>query len=327
MSVRVVPTVEEIELAARASTRLRSFAAAARTALDEETGARSRSSSRRSTRSARSRAAAPWSLDARGGAARTADSRRPATSARASHTRRAPRGSRAGFVGRIANPRKVAAMRRLGARVEVGGEDFDAAIATAAAFAAEHGSALRPGRPTTRDRGRRRDDGRRADRAPGVLPHVALVPVGNGALIIGVGAWLRPPAPGVRSSASCAEGAPAPADSWRRRAPLASASATTVADGSASGSRSPRSVAGMLDLVDDMVSSARPSCAPRCAGSRTSPACSSRRRAPPGSPRCWTSRRVPRRDRVHPAVRREPPAGRARNGHLSGGRIRAPPGH
>ena len=36
------------------------------------------------------------------------------------------------FVGRTANPGKVDAMRRLGAHVEVGGEDYDAAIATAA---------------------------------------------------------------------------------------------------------------------------------------------------------------------------------------------------
>ena len=51
----------------------------------------------------------------------------------------------------------------------------------------------------------------------------------------------------------CAEGAPAPALSWRRREAVASERVATVADGIGIREPFPESVAGMLELVDDMV--------------------------------------------------------------------------
>ena len=74
------------------------------------------------------------------------------------------------FVGRSANPGKVDAMRRLGAAVQVGGEDYDAAIDTARSFAAGRRAAVRAGRPRPVDRRRRRHDGGRADRLPASSP-------------------------------------------------------------------------------------------------------------------------------------------------------------
>ena len=156
------------------------------------------------------------------------------------------------FVGRSANPGKVEAMRRArrrrrggrrglrrvdrdGARVRGGAglrlvqDGRDPWIAAGAATIAVELTAA------------------------GVLPDVALVPVGNSALILGVAVWLRDARPDVRVVGVCAEGAPAPALSWRRREAVASERVDTVADGIGIRAPFPESVAGMLELVDDMV--------------------------------------------------------------------------
>jgi threonine dehydratase len=154
------------------------------------------------------------------------------------------------FVGRTANPGKVEAMRRLGARVEVGGEDYDAAIETARAFAEGEGLRfVQDGRDPWIAAGA----GTLAREAAeaGAAPDVALVPVGNSALILGVAAWLRPR--GVRIVGVCAEGAPAPALSWRERRPVASERVATIADGIGVREPFPESVDAMVEHVDDMV--------------------------------------------------------------------------
>jgi threonine dehydratase len=156
------------------------------------------------------------------------------------------------FVGRGANPGKVTAMRRLGADVQVGGDDYDAAIDTARGFAAERGLRfLQDGRDPWIAAGA--GTMARELTAEGFEPDVALVPVGNSALILGIAVWLRHACPGVRIVGVCAEGAPAPALSWRAGHAVASESVATVADGI--GIRAPfeESVAGMRELVDDMV--------------------------------------------------------------------------
>src|SRR5215207_9443416 len=175
------------------------------------------------------------------------------------------------FVGAAANPGKVEAMRRLGARVEVGGEDYDAAIETARAFAEEHGLRfVQDGRDPWIAAGA----GTMALELTeaGFLPDVALVPVGNSALILGVAVWLRAHAPGVRVIGVCAEGAPAPALSWRRREAVASERVDTVADGIGIRAPFPESIAGMLELVDDMVLLVEPAGAAGVAALRDDPA-------------------------------------------------------
>jgi threonine dehydratase len=57
----------------------------------------------------------------------------------------------------------------------------------------------------------------------------------------------------VRVVGVCAEGAPAPALSWRQRRPVASERVDTVADGIGVREPFPESVAGMVELVDDML--------------------------------------------------------------------------
>ncbi len=85
------------------------------------------------------------------------------------------------------------------------------------------------------------------------MPAVAAVPVGNGALINGVGSWLRHAAPGCRVLGVQAEAAAAMTLSWRAGRPIDTDSADTYADGIASRVAIPRAVELMRGRVDDMV--------------------------------------------------------------------------
>ena len=156
------------------------------------------------------------------------------------------------FVAASANPSKVEAMRRLGASVEVGGNDYHAAISTAQTFAEQHGlHFVQDGHEPWIAAGAATMAVETTDM--GVVPDVALVPVGNSALILGIARWLRHHRADIRVVGVCAEEAPAPALSWRQGTPVASAATATVADGIGVREPFPESVAGMLEYVDDMV--------------------------------------------------------------------------
>jgi threonine dehydratase len=161
------------------------------------------------------------------------------------------------FASRRANPGKLTRMRALGADVQEVGEDFDAAVAAARDHAAQSGAYfLVDG-----------DDDRIAAGAAtvaleltdaveaGALPSPAVVsvPVGNGALINGVGSWLRAAAPDCRVLGVQAEGAPAMTLSWRAGRPIDTERAETYADGIAARVSIPRAVEPMEGRVDDMV--------------------------------------------------------------------------
>jgi threonine dehydratase len=156
-----------------------------------------------------------------------------------------------------ANPAKVAAMRRLGADVRTVGEDFDAARLAAAdladgsswhllvdgedpwiaigagTIALELGDAISRGDLPALDR--------------------FYVPVGNGALIAGIGTWFRslPSAP--RIIGVQAAGAPAMTLSWRERRAIETASADTIADGIAARVPVPAALELMIEVVDEML--------------------------------------------------------------------------
>jgi threonine dehydratase len=161
------------------------------------------------------------------------------------------------FASVHANHAKIVRMRALGADVIEVGEDFDEARAASEAFAREHdGELLVDG-----------DDPRISTGAAtlglevtegveaGVLPSPAVVsvPVGNGALINGVGSWLRVAAPGCRVVGVQAMAAPAMTLSWRAARPIDTDSAATYADGIASRVAIPRAVELMAGRVDDML--------------------------------------------------------------------------
>ena len=115
------------------------------------------------------------------------------------------------FASTNAVPQKIEAMRKLGAEVVLEGEDFDSAKEVARAFAQERDAEFV-------------EDGAHASIAEGAgtialeLTEAAkldavLVPLGNGALAGGVGAWIKHEMPKARMVAVSARGAPSMAES------------------------------------------------------------------------------------------------------------------
>jgi threonine dehydratase len=156
-----------------------------------------------------------------------------------------------------ANPMKVAAMRRLGAEVRMVGEDFDAAREAAADFATEGDwhllidgddpwIAIGAGTVALElTDGMARSDLPPLDRF--------YVPVGNGALIAGIGTWLRSAAAATRVIGVQAAGAPAMTLSWRERRPIETPRADTIADGIAARVPVPAALELMFEVVDEML--------------------------------------------------------------------------
>ncbi|MFL5580095.1 MAG: threonine/serine dehydratase [Gemmatimonadaceae bacterium] len=156
------------------------------------------------------------------------------------------------FAAESANALKLAAMRRLGADVRLAGADFDAAKSHARAYAAEAGALYV-------------EDGALPEIAEGAgtmaleatesagAPDVALVPLGNGALVTGVGAWLKHAAPATRVVAVVASGAPAMLRSFEAGRAVPTARADTIADGIAVREPVPWAVGQMRGTVDEVV--------------------------------------------------------------------------
>ena len=155
------------------------------------------------------------------------------------------------FAATTADPAKVARMRSLGAEVRLAGTDFDAAKEEALRFAEQHGFGLMV-------------DGREPAIAEGAgtialelcqWPQpidAVIVPVGNGALINGIGRWMRK---SVRLSGDrgLREGAPAMAQSWQSGRVCTTESAETAADTIAVRIPVQQAIEEMLTTVDEMV--------------------------------------------------------------------------
>jgi threonine dehydratase len=156
------------------------------------------------------------------------------------------------FAAETASPLKIEAMRRLGAEVILHGSDLDAAKAEARAFAAERAF-------------RFVEDGAEPAIAEGAgtialeitdaLPSLdaVFVPLGNGALATGMGAWLRHCSPQTRIIAVTAAGAPCMAHSVEAGQPLETPSVDTIADGIAVRVPVPFAVSSLRDTVDEVV--------------------------------------------------------------------------
>lgn len=160
------------------------------------------------------------------------------------------------FAATTANPAKVAAMRRLGADVRTVGEDFDAARVAAAEHAEARGWHLVvDGQDPWISIGAGTMALELTDAiARGDLPELErfYVPVGNGALIAGIGTWLRSAAPATRVIGVQAAMAPAMTLSWRERRPIETPRAETIADGIAARVPVPEALELMFDAVDEM---------------------------------------------------------------------------
>lgn len=156
------------------------------------------------------------------------------------------------FAAEAANPLKVERMRRLGAQVVLAGRDFDEAKDAARDFAEREGV-------------RFVEDGREAAIAEGAgtigleltrwpRPFDAvLVPLGNGALLSGVGRWLKAKSPQTEVIGVCAAGAAAMEQSLRRGRVVETESANTIADGIAVRVPVPEAVEDLRGLVDDVL--------------------------------------------------------------------------
>jgi threonine dehydratase len=161
------------------------------------------------------------------------------------------------FCSTRANRGKVARMRALGAQVIEAGEDFDTARGVSETYAAEHDAELLVDGDDPRistgaaSLAVELTDAVAAGHLP--APAVIAVPVGNGALLNGVGSWLRAAAPDCRILGVQAKLADAMTRSWRAGQPVDTDAAATYADGIASRVAIPRAVELMTGRVDDMV--------------------------------------------------------------------------
>lgn len=157
------------------------------------------------------------------------------------------------FAAETANPFKVARMRQLGAHVQLAGRDFDAAKDAARDYAADRPGALHV------------EDGREAaiaegagtiavelDRWPEPLD-VVLVPLGNGALLAGMGTWLRAHRPDTRVIGVCAARAPAMALSLDAGRPVVTQRADSIADGIAVRVPVPEALDDLRGIVDEVL--------------------------------------------------------------------------
>lgn len=151
-----------------------------------------------------------------------------------------------------ANPLKVERMRALGAEVRLHGEDFDAAKLEAKRCAAGTGmrmveDSLEPA--TGEGAGTM---GVELLRWPEAFD-AAVVPLGNGAMLTGIGRWLKAHAPRTRVVGAAARGAPAMYDSWRTGRVVEYESIETIADGIGVRLPIPEVVRDMEGVVDDVL--------------------------------------------------------------------------
>ena len=156
-----------------------------------------------------------------------------------------------------ANPRKTERIRRFGADLRLVGRDFDEARAASEAFAEEQGFVLLvDGEDVAVAAGAATLALELTDAADrGDLPPIAnaYIPVGNGALVVGVGAWIRERGGECRVVGVQAEGAPSMERSWRAGRPIETEQAATYAEGIATRVPVAEAVAQLAGRIDDML--------------------------------------------------------------------------
>ena len=156
------------------------------------------------------------------------------------------------FCALNASPLKVELMRALGAEVILDGEDFDAAKEAAVRHARSTGATfVEDGSlaPIAEGAGTIALELCRMEEPLGAI----LVPLGDGALVSGVGLWLRRASPSTRVIGVAAEGAPAMDLSWRAGRVVSTDSISTIADGIAVRVPVPRAFDHMRGNVDEVM--------------------------------------------------------------------------
>jgi threonine dehydratase len=151
-----------------------------------------------------------------------------------------------------ANPLKIDRMRALGAEVRPHGEDFDASKLEAFAFAQHEGLRMvADGFDVEASEGA-------ATMAIELLAHgdsydAVLVPLGNGAMLTGIGRWFKTASPATQVIGVSASGADAMEKSWRKKEIMRAESINTIADGIGVRLPIPEAVEDMMDTVDDVL--------------------------------------------------------------------------
>jgi threonine dehydratase len=156
------------------------------------------------------------------------------------------------FASVNANPLKVERMRALGADVHLHGEDFDASKEEALRFAAAHGLRMvADGLDPEASIGAGTIAMELAGR--GAQLDAVLVPLGNGAMLTGIGRWMKAASPHTKVIGVQSAGADAMEKSWRTGKLVFPDRIITIADGI--GVRVPiaEAVADMAETVDDVV--------------------------------------------------------------------------
>ncbi len=156
------------------------------------------------------------------------------------------------YAAENANATKIERMRQLGADVRLSGRDFDAAKEHAHKFAEETGArfvvdGLEPA----------------VSEGAGTISvelcrwhapfDVVLIPLGDGALLAGMGLWMKAHSPATRIIGVCAAGAPVMQMSWRDHKIRRTESADTIADGIAAREPVPEALADVESVVDEIL--------------------------------------------------------------------------
>jgi threonine dehydratase len=155
------------------------------------------------------------------------------------------------FVPEGSSAAKLELLRTLGAELEVGGRDLDEAKEAALAYAGDRGL------PFFEDGAEPAQYEGYGDIADEILaqgrPDAVLVPVGNGALLAGIGLRFAERSPATRRIGVVAAGAPVMARSFAAGHPVQSESSDTFADGMAVRVAIPRAVQALAQAADEMV--------------------------------------------------------------------------
>jgi threonine dehydratase len=156
------------------------------------------------------------------------------------------------FAAVSANPLKVERMRELGATVVLEGKDFDDAKDGAVRHAARTGDfyvedgllgPISEGAGTIACELEQLDD----------PVDAYVVPLGNGALVNGMGTWVKRSSPSPAVIAVCPTGAPAMEMSWRAGSPVSTPTIDTIADGIAVRVPVQEALDIMRETVDDVM--------------------------------------------------------------------------
>jgi threonine dehydratase len=156
------------------------------------------------------------------------------------------------FASEGASRTKVEAMERLGAEVRLVGADFDEAKDEAERFAAEAGVLFVDGLEREQYEGYSTIADEILDQAP-ETPTAVVVPVGNGALLGGIGLGVCRRNPEVERIGVVAKAAPCMALSWEAGKPVSCETSATFADGIAVRVAIPLAVEALGEVATRMV--------------------------------------------------------------------------